>query len=115
MQPPTHIGPSIVIKGHVTAEEDIVIAGRLEGSVVAEGHRLDISPGAEVVADVTAAEIVIAGQILGTLSAARRIELSSTADAEGELHAPAIVLADGAVFQGKVETGAGPRALRIAS
>jgi cytoskeletal protein CcmA (bactofilin family) len=116
MQPSTHIGASIVIKGNVTAQEDVVIAGRLEGSFVADGHRVDVSAGAEVVADVTAAEIVISGQVLGTLTAGKRLELSATADAEGALRAPSIVIADGAVFNGKVETPlAGGRTLKIAS
>ncbi len=97
-------GASIVIKGELSAQEDVTISGRLEGSIHAEGHRVTVSPGAAVVADVDAAEIVVAGQLLGTAAASHRIELTATADMEGEIHAPAIAVADGAVFQGRAQT-----------
>lgn len=116
MQPSALIGTSVRIKGQLTAQEDVVISGRLEGSITVKGHRVTVSAGAEVVADIQAAEVVIAGQVLGTVSAERRIELTATADAEGELHAPAIYVVEGAVFQGRLETQAARAAgLRIAS
>ena len=116
MQQPALIGASIRIKGQLTAQEDVVIAGRLEGSITVKGHRVTVSAGAEVVADIEAAEVVIAGQVLGSVTAERRIELTATADAEGELHAPAIYVVEGSVFQGRVESkGTRAAGLRIAS
>lgn len=97
-------GASIVIKGQLSAQEDVEISGRLEGTIHVKGHRVTVSAGAAVVADIDAAEVIVAGQVLGTAAAAKRIELTATADMEGELHAPAISVADGAVFQGRVET-----------
>ncbi len=108
-------GASIVIKGELSAQEDVAIGGRLEGSIHVKGHRVTVSPGAAVVADIDAAEIVVAGQVLGTAVASRRIELTATADMEGELHAPAISVADGAVFQGQVETQPSRSGLQLAS
>jgi cytoskeletal protein CcmA (bactofilin family) len=104
MQPHGQFGASIFIKGELSAQEDVTIGGRLEGSINVKGHRVTVSAGAEVVADIEAAEIIVAGQMLGTARAGRRIELTATADVEGELHAPAVSVADGAVFQGRLET-----------
>jgi cytoskeletal protein CcmA (bactofilin family) len=104
MQSGAHIGETIVIKGEMTAGEDVVIAGRVEGSIHVEGHALTVAPGANVVADVRAAEVIVAGHVFGSVTADRRIDVRATADVEGELGAPAIAVADGATVSGRVET-----------
>ena len=98
------IGASIVIKGDLTADENIVIAGRVEGSISVEKHSVTVRPGAELEADIDARAIVIGGQVTGTMSAAESVELQRTAHVEGEIVAAAIRLDDGAVFNGKAQT-----------
>jgi cytoskeletal protein CcmA (bactofilin family) len=116
MERPTEIGASTVIRGELTSREDIVVSGRVEGSIQSEGHRVTVNDGAKVTADILAREIVVAGDVKGTLSAKDRIALSSTADVQGELSAPAITIADGASFRGKVQTTAERKAkLQLAS
>jgi cytoskeletal protein CcmA (bactofilin family) len=105
MERPTEIGTSIVVKGEITANEAIVVSGRVEGSIAAVGHSVTVNAGAELVADIQAHAIVVSGQVFGTLCAGERIELGPTANVEGELTAPALHVKDGAVFQGKAETG----------
>ena len=104
MERPAEIGASIVIKGDLTAQEDIVISGRVEGSISVENHSITVKPGAELVADVEARTILVGGQVMGTLIAEGAIELQPSADVEGELTASALRLADGAVFNGKAHT-----------
>lgn len=109
-------GTTIVIKGDITAAEDLVISGRVEGSITVVGHALTINDGAEVVAEVKARAIVVSGKAVGKLNADERLELRETADVEGELSAPALKITDGAIFNGKVETRNGTRSkLQIAS
>jgi len=104
MDRPTEIGASLVVKGEITANEDIVVSGKVDGSITASGHAVTVMTGAELVADIQARAIVVSGQVFGTLCAGERIELGPTAKVEGELTAPAFELKDGAVFQGKAET-----------
>jgi cytoskeletal protein CcmA (bactofilin family) len=104
MERPTEIGASTTIRGELTAREDIVVSGRVEGTIQSEGNRVTVNDGAQVKADILAHEIVVAGRVAGALSAKKRIALSATADVEGELSAPAITIADGAAFHGSVET-----------
>ena len=104
MERPAEIGASIVIKGDLTAQEDIVISGRVEGAISVENHSITVKPGAELVADVEARTILVGGQVMGTLIAEGAIELQPSADVEGELTASALRLADGAVFNGKAHT-----------
>jgi len=104
MERPAEIGASIVIKGDLTAQEDIVISGRVEGSITVEGHSVTVKDGAELVADVEARAILIGGQVMGTLMAAESIELQPSADVQGELTASALRVHDGAIFCGKAHT-----------
>lgn len=117
MEHPSEIGSSIVIRGEVTAREDIVVSGRVEGSISAPGCAVTVNTGAHLASDVEARAIVVSGHVLGTMCADEMIQLRPTADVEGELSAPAMVLEDGAVFHGKAETTrtASKRDLQLAS
>ena len=98
------VGSSVVIKGELLAREDVVIAGRVEGTISVEGHLVVVEPGGQVAADVVAKGVVIAGTVAGSVVAEERIELRSTARVEGELSAPRIAIAEGATLSGRVET-----------
>jgi cytoskeletal protein CcmA (bactofilin family) len=104
MERPAEMGASIVIKGDLTAREDIVISGRVEGSITVEDYSVTVKPGAALEADIEARAILIGGQVVGTLIAAESIELQPSADVEGELTASALRVHDGAVFNGKAHT-----------
>ncbi len=97
------IGPSIFIKGDITATEDLIVAGRVEGTLRLDGHILSLEAGSEVTAEVSARGIVVAGTVLGTLMAQERIELKPGADVEGEVSTPKLVMNDGAGLHGRVQ------------
>ncbi|MEO8521203.1 MAG: polymer-forming cytoskeletal protein [Acidobacteriota bacterium] len=112
----SEVGSSIVIKGQVIASEDLVISGRVEGSVSVEGHALIVRAGAHLVADVEARAIDVQGNVSGVLCAAELISLGVSARVTGEVSAPALRMEDGAVLQGKGETTRGARSgLQLAS
>lgn len=97
------IGATLVIKGELRAEENITIAGRVEGSIQAVGHTVRVQHGATVQADVHATHIVIGGRIIGFLLAEERLELQSTANIEGEISARRLSMAEGAALVGRVQ------------
>lgn len=107
MDQPSEIGASIVIKGEVIAREDLVVSGRVEGSIAVEGHALTVNAGAHLVADVDARAIDVRGHVSGTLCADELIALGPSARVEGEVSAPSLRMEDGAVLQGKGETTRG--------
>ena len=117
MQQRAGVGPTVVIKGELTAHEDVVIAGRVEGSINVTGHLVVVEAGAHVAGDITAAGIVVAGTVEGSLMAEERIQVQAGADLEGDLSAPHVIVADGALVNGRVETVAAPapRKLKAAS
>ena len=103
MERTSEIGASIVIRGEVLAKEDLVVAGRVEGTIEMEGHRLTINPDAELKATIHAREIAVAGAVVGTLLAVERVELLQTGDVQGEVTTPSLRMSDGAILKGRVE------------
>jgi cytoskeletal protein CcmA (bactofilin family) len=109
------IGPSIRIKGNVTAHEPLTIAGHVDGSIDVSGHRLTVTEAAQITADVTAHTIVVAGTINGRISADGRIVVEQTAAIDGELSAPTVSVDDGAQLQGRCEIVGKRAELQLAS
>ena len=113
MQHGAHIGPSVVIKGEISAREPITVSGRVEGTIDVPGHVVTIEAGAQVTADVVAGGIVVSGTVHGSLVAEERIALRAGADVEGDLTAPRMAIEDGAYARGKA-TISGPAAMNLA-
>jgi cytoskeletal protein CcmA (bactofilin family) len=110
----TTIGASLTITGDVTSREDITIHGRVKGQISMEDGALLVGPSATVEADVHGARVVIHGNFSGDVAAAERVELMPTATVKGTLISPAVLLQDGALFNGAIEVersakGAAPR------
>lgn len=103
-------GQSIVIKGDISGSEDLVIAGRVEGSISLDGRALTLASGATVVGTISAASVVVSGTVEGSIEAGERLEVKDTAVIEGDLSTPALVVADGAHVNATIKD-AGPRGL----
>lgn len=103
MEATAGIGATLVIRGELFAEEDITIAGRVEGSINVQGYTVVVQPGATIEADVHARQIVVAGRTIGMLLAEERIELRSTAEIDGDISARRLAIADGAGMQGRIQ------------
>jgi cytoskeletal protein CcmA (bactofilin family) len=99
------IGKSIHVKGSITSDEPLTIAGSVEGSVSLNGHQLTITTDGSVNADITAETILVEGRVKGSLRAATRLVLQSGSNVNGEIHAPRLSIAEGASVQGRVDTG----------
>jgi cytoskeletal protein CcmA (bactofilin family) len=103
MERTSEIGASIVIRGEIIAHEDLIITGRVEGTVEMEGHRLTVNKDAQLEAAIHAREIVVSGGVVGTIIAIERVDLTPTAEVQGEITTPALRMADGAGLMGRVE------------
>jgi cytoskeletal protein CcmA (bactofilin family) len=97
------IGKSVVILGEVKGSEDLVVDGRVEGTVTLSESRLTIGPNANVAADLAAKDILIQGQVHGNLVASGRVELRAGCMVEGDITATRLAVEDNAVFRGRVD------------
>lgn len=102
------IGPSITIDGDVTGSEDLLIQGRITGSVTLDDHAVGVGTEGRVNADIVGRLITVEGQVEGDLTAQEQIVLRGTAKVKGDIKAPRVVLEDGATFRGLVDMGAQP-------
>ncbi len=100
---PARIGKSIVICGEVKGSEDLIVDGRLEGTVTLLESRLTIGPSANVAANLIAKDILVLGQVKGSLTASGRVELRAGCQLEGDIRAQRLAIEDNAVFRGKVD------------
>lgn len=97
------IGKSVVICGEVKGSEDLIVDGRIEGTINLAESRLTIGPNASVAADLAARDVLILGQVQGNVVASGRVELRAGCSVEGDIRALRLAIEDNAIFRGKVD------------
>lgn len=106
-------GQTIVIKGDIEGQEDLVIAGRVEGTIKLPGRVLKLAEGSHVVGTITAGGVIASGKIEGTVEATQRVEILATAVVEGDLTTPILIVADGCEVRARVDMPAASK-LKVA-
>ena len=96
------LGPTLRFKGELSAAEDLVIHGQVEGSV-GPAPKVTIGPEAHVKAGVHADVIIVEGRVEGDLKAQVSITVRPKANVRGNLESPAINIAEGATFNGGIK------------
>jgi len=99
---PSLLGPTLYFKGDLSAEEDLVIQGRLEGSIT-HTQRLTVGAQGTVKANVRAQSIIVEGTVEGDLRAEKSIVVKETAKVTGNISAPTISIVEGACFKGNID------------
>jgi len=97
------IGPSILIKGDLIGEEDLVIQGRIEGKVDFKQNRVTIAKNGRVKADVYGKLVTVEGEVEGKLFGQDQIVVRSSGTVRGNLSAPRVSIEDGAKFKGSID------------
>ena len=108
-------GRSICVKGEITGSEDLTVDGQVDGRIDLPNHVLTVGPNATVCADITAKSVMIFGTILGSVTAHERIEIRRSGSVEGNVACARLVVQDGAILSGKVETRGERRPSRTAA
>jgi cytoskeletal protein CcmA (bactofilin family) len=97
------LGKSVMIKGELSASEDLTLYGQMEGSVTLPNHTLTIGPHADIKAAIAAKSVVIMGAVTGNVTAGERIEIQNTGSIQGDVVSPRLAIADGGCLRGKVQ------------
>jgi cytoskeletal protein CcmA (bactofilin family) len=99
---PSVLGKTLVFKGELSADEDLVLQGRVEGSI---HHTQNLTVGVDgvVVGDIHARSILIEGTVEGDLHGSASVLVSATAKVRGNIVAPRVGITEGASFNGSVE------------
>lgn len=97
------IGTSIILRGDITGEEDLIVKGKVEGTLTLPSNDIQVDPEGEVKADLKAQKISVAGKVQGNLVGSERVVIEKSGQVEGNIVAPRVVLEDGCKFKGSVE------------
>jgi cytoskeletal protein CcmA (bactofilin family) len=97
------LGQSLVFKGELEAEEDLMVDGRVEGSITHRAQHLTIGPHGDVRADINANRVLVQGRVTGNIRATEAIVIEPSAHVTGNLFAPRIGLKEGAEFDGRIQ------------
>jgi len=97
-----NIGKSISIKGDLSGNEDMVIEGKVDGKVDLPNNQLSIGANGTVRAEINAKAVVVIGRVAGNVHGTERVEIQATGVVEGDVAAPRLVVAEGAVVNGTI-------------
>jgi cytoskeletal protein CcmA (bactofilin family) len=107
-------GRTLAIRGSVECVEDVLIEGRIEGHIWNEHHVVTIGADAAVTGDIVARQITVRGAVDGTLMATGHVNIMDEARVTGRVLSATLMLADGALFNGKAEPQHLDAALKVA-
>src|SRR3954463_6161784 len=87
----TAIGPTIIIKGKLKSDEDLVVRGRIEAEIQSS-KALFIENSGVVRSNVRVKSAKISGVLVGNISAEEKVEIAPDGRVIGDLNAPRIVI-----------------------
>jgi len=101
----TIIGKSLRIKGEIVSDEELIVQGKVEGTIE-QSMDLFIEDGGEIRANINVPSIQIGGRMLGNITATNKVELLPGGTMVGDIvAAPRVEIMDGAKFKGKIDMG----------
>jgi cytoskeletal protein CcmA (bactofilin family) len=100
----TVVGQSILISGKLTGDEDLTVQGRVEGELTLS-RTLIVEPTGVVKANVAVKNAIVSGVVVGNINATESVELTREGRMVGDIHAPRVIIVDGASFRGRVDMG----------
>jgi cytoskeletal protein CcmA (bactofilin family) len=98
------IGRTTRIRGRVTGDADLEVQGFVDGEV-AVGGDVTVDTHGMVGAGVAGRRLVVRGAVKGDLQGGESILLEDGARVVGDVRAPRVVIAPGALVRGFVDTG----------
>lgn len=108
------VGAGSRIKGEIRGETNVEINGAFEGELEIKGF-LWLRPGGSASGTVKATDIVVEGEMRGSLVASNRVDLRETCKVTGDITATALTVAEGSFFEGKISMKGGGSTSQVVS
>ena len=96
----TIVGSNCVVDGNFTIAGSARVDGIVNGNLKAEGLVI-LGETCKVKGDVSAANIIAGGEVLGNLFASQKVEVTEKAKIFGDITTCVMVVDENAIFQGK--------------
>ncbi|HLL75683.1 MAG TPA: polymer-forming cytoskeletal protein [Pyrinomonadaceae bacterium] len=94
------VGNGTTLTGEANFKGMLRVDGTLSGRVSSQDGTLIVSTGGQVDANIEVSVAQIYGTVNGDVTATKRIELGRVAKVTGNIQAPALVIEQGAIFEG---------------
>lgn len=94
------VGGTSALSGEINFRGMMRVDGKVSGRVASDDGTLIVSSGGRVEAEVAVVVAKISGEVTGDITATERVELGRTARVSGNIQTPALVVEDGAIFEG---------------
>ena len=98
----TCLGKKLNIKGIISGQDDIQMAGKFEGDLKLKG-RLDIQQSAIIKGSAVSKTMYVKGTVDGRLAAGSKMIIDHTARINGKIFTPVISIIEGAKFNGELK------------
>ncbi|HYG66836.1 MAG TPA: polymer-forming cytoskeletal protein, partial [Anaeromyxobacteraceae bacterium] len=82
----------------------LTVRGRVEGTLTLT-KTLVVEPTGVVKAEVQVRNCVIAGAVVGNVTASESVEITKEGRMVGDINAPRVIIVDGASFRGRIDMG----------
>ncbi len=99
----TCIGEAISIEGSISGKGNLIVQGNMKGTIDLSGQQFTVGKKGSVEADIKAEKVTISGKMKGNVSARGKVEITKSADFEGEIRAKRISVEDGAYMKAVIE------------
>jgi cytoskeletal protein CcmA (bactofilin family) len=97
------IGPSIQINGDLSGEEDLIIQGKVNGTIQLKEKGLTIGNQGRVDANVLARSVIVEGEVKGDLYGSENVAIRKTGNVHGNIVSPKVSLEEGCRFKGSID------------
>ena len=97
------IGAAATIRGDITGKGDLVISGRVEGTVDLPENDTNLEATGFMDGGILAKNVNIRGKVQGDIEARRKVTIYATGAVIGTILAPRIQIEDGARFKGRID------------
>lgn len=102
---PSIIGMTLVMRGELTLDEDLIIEGTFDGTTIQGARNLSIGSFARVKADIEGESADIAGKIDGDFRGSGTVILHKTARVSGAISAERVCIEDGTNLERAIVSG----------
>ncbi len=94
------LGSTVVFRGRLSAEEEILIQGKVDGTIAHHKEHVVVGKEGRVNALIHAKSITIEGRVDGDIHCDVFVRLAESAEVNGNIFSPCVRMDDGARFNG---------------
>lgn len=103
-----------MFKGELEFEDTMRIDGRYNGSIRSK-NELIVGESAHIEGDIHVGRIAISGTVVGKIVADQRVEIHRNGKVYSDIETPALIIEEGAIFQGNCAMGDRKGATNVAN